>query len=825
MENNQTPNNFNTPEEETIDIKKLFNYLMGNIHWFILSTVVALGIAYLVNRYTTKIYTISTTVLISDETKGSPFGSNMGGSLDMLSGFGMYPSLENFENQSIILQSYSQIRRTIEQLDFEVSYYNQGRIAQVEAYKAAPFEVVFSRDSTQVLGANFQLSIQDDGMMEVAIKAEDKALYNYTSDEIIGRVPNIDFSANVKPGQLIHSPFFSFYIKIKENFDPLAVNNYFFYFNDPHSLTTAYQAKLTLEPMSKGSSMLKIGLEDNNVQKAIDFLDQLTAEYLKRNLESKNELANSTIEFITSQIDTISRSLNVAEVDLQNFRSKNKVMDLSFQAQKVYEQLQDLENQKMQLDMQTQYYQYLLTYIEENQDVESIMAPSAMGVMDPLLNSLIMEINQLSVEKSSLTNIKKGADFAPLQQLNAQIRNAKKNIYENANNLVKSSSISLREIDKRITILTDNINNLPETERQLFKIKRKFELNDNLFTYLLQRLAEAQIAKASNSPDNEVIDTAMAANKGLPIKPKSMINYIIGMMLGFLFPAVVIFLREFFNNKIDSADVVKTMTNKPIIGYIPNSGSEADISISDAPDSPWAEAFRIVRTKLQFTTKDNKNPIILVTSSIPGEGKSFIAINLASVNAIAGKKTVLVGFDLRRPQIAQRFHLNKNMGVTNYLIGDATFEEIIQKTNNPNLDVIASGIIPPNPAELIADAKTEILFQELRKNYDYIVLDTAPMSPVSDSHYLTRMVDATVFVVRDKYTNKQVFQSSLDEFKSNHIENVSIIINDIQLNRKSYGNRYGYSYGYRYGYKYGYGYGYGYYQDAGKGKKKKKSKK
>lgn len=819
MENNQTQNNFNiNPDEETIDLRKLFNYFIGNIHWFIISIVFALGLAFLVNRYTTKIYNISTTVLISDETKGSPFGSNAGGSLDLLSGFGMYPSLENFENQTIILQSYSQIRRTIEQLDFEVSYYGQGRISQSEIYKEAPFEVIFQKDKNQILGANFQLSIHEDGMMDISLNEGEYNLYNYDNDKFLNTIVLPEFNKTIKPGELIRTNYFDFYIKIKENFDPTAPNNYFFFFNAPHHLTIDYQKRLTLDPMSKGSSMLKISLDDNNPEKAIDFLNQLTAEYLKRNLEKKNELANNTIQFIDSQLDTISRSLHLAEKDLQNFRSKNKVMDLSFQAQQIFEQLQKLENQKMELDMQTQYYQYLLTYIEENQDVESILAPSAMGVEDPLLNSLILEINQLSVEKSSLTNIKKGADFAPLQRLDAQIRNAKNNIYENASNLVKSSNIALKELNKRIASLTVNINNLPETERQLFGIKRKFELNDNLYTYLLQRRAEAQIAKASNSADNEVIDSAMLTSN-VPIKPKTMMNYIIALLMGFLVPSVVIFLKEFFNMKIDSPDVVKQITNKPIIGYIPNSGSNGDLTIADAPDSPWAEAFRIIRSKLHFIIKDQKHPIVLVSSSVPGEGKSFVAINLAFVNAISGKKTVLVGLDLRRPQIAQRFKIDKNVGVTNYLIGEASIDEIIQKTNNPYLDIITSGIIPPNPAELIADDKTLVFLNELRKRYDYVVLDTAPMSPVSDTHHLCRLVDAILFVVRDKYTHKQILQSTLDEIKSNKLDNLSIIINDIQLNRKRFGSRYGYSHGYRYGYKYGYGYGYGYYQGTEKKKK------
>lgn len=822
MDTNNTQNNFKNSDEETIDLRKIFNYFIGNIHWFIISAILALGIAFIVNRYTTRIYNISSTILIEDNTKGSSlFGKNMGGSLDMLSGFGMYPSLQNFENQSIILQSYSQIRRTIDNLNFEVSYYRQGRISKNEIYNQSPFEIIYFTDHPQILNANFNVSIDNEGFINLSIDEKNKFIFNYDNDEMLGQVESIKFEKQIKPGERVQTDFFDFYIKIKNNFDPKEVNNYFFYFNAPHFLTLVYQNKLSLEPMAKGASMLKISIEDNNVAKAIDFLNMLSNEYLLRNLEKKNELANNTIHFIDTQLDTISKSLNIAETDLETFRYKNKVMDLSFQAQQIFEQLQKLEDQKMALEMQAGYYQYLLDYIEANQDAESILAPSAMGVQDPLLNQLILEINQLSIEKSSLTNIKKGADLMPLQRLDANIRNAKNNIYENALNLVKNAKFSLREINKRIAELTRSINNLPETERELFGIKRKFELNDNLYTYLLERRAEAQIAKASNSPDNQIIDFAMSSNGGRPIKPKSMINYLIALMLGLVIPAAAIALGEYFNVRIDSPDKIKLLTNKPIIGYIPNSGEAANINIFDDPDSPWAEAFRIVRTKLQFITKNIKSPAIMITSSIPGEGKSFISINLASANALTGKKTVLVGMDLRRPQLAQRFGLDKNLGVSNYLIGEATLDEIIQKTQNPFLDVIPSGVVPPNPAELIADQNTAQLIEEIKKRYDYIIIDSAPMSPVSDSHHLARLVDATIFVVRDKYTHRQAFANSIEEAANINIQNLSIIMNDIKLSKRRIGGSYGYNYGYKYGYKFGYGYGYGNFDNKGKKKRHK----
>lgn len=823
MDNQQSYKNQVNNEEETIDLRRIFNYFTGNLHWFIISVVFALAVAFVINRYATRIFNISTTVLIEDDNKSTPWLNGSGPGMDITQGFGMFPSLQNFENQTIILQSYSQIRRTIDQLDFEVSYFGKGRVTSREIYTQSPFEVIFNPTHPQPLGIGFNITINNDGKIDISSEGEEATLFNYNSDEFLNRETGINFSKTVNPGEPVTTDFCDFYIKINENFDPEAEsNNYIFYFNSPHHLTLLYQGMLTIEPMTKGSSMIKISLQDANPQKAMDFLNQLTWEYLNRNLEKKNEFARNTIDFIDTQLDTIKRTLTIAEEDLQDFRSKNKVMDLSFQAQQVFEQMQKLENQKMELDLQIKYYEYLLNYIQENQDIESILAPSAMGVQDQLLNQLILEINQLSVQKSSLTNVKKGADFALIKQLDAQIRNAKDNISENANNLVKSTEITRHEVQKRINQLAASINNLPETERQLFGIQREFQLNDNLYTFLLQRRAEAQIAKASNTPDNEIIDTAMVSNNGYPIKPKTMINYIIALLLGFALPAVFIALKEYFNMRIDSPDMVKRITQRPIIGYIPNSGAEADSNIFADLDSPWAEAFRIVRTKLQFFIKEKNNPVIMVTSSVPSEGKSFVAINLASAYALTGKKTVLVGYDLRRPQLAQRFKLDKNIGVTNYLIKESSLEEIIQKTQDPNLDLIASGTVPPNPAELIADILTTELLNELKKRYEFIILDTAPISPVSDSHHLSRIVDSTLFVIRNGMTHKQALQNSMEELDNSQVDNLCLVMNDIKLARKRYGGKYGYSYGYRYGYKYGYGYGYGYYREKGKKKKKKK---
>lgn len=825
MDNQQMNKNGFYPEEETIDLRKIFNYFMGNLHWFVISVVVCLTVAFLINRYATRIYSISTTVLIEDDSKNTPWARSAGAGMDMLQGFGMFPSLQNFENQTIILKSYTQVSRTVSELPFYVSYYGKGRVVSREIYAEAPFNIVYNDKHVQPLALQIDISINKQGKFVVSAKGENISLYDYIQHEIVDTKPVIDFKKTVNPGEAIRTEFCDFSIELNDRYDPnLQEQDYFIFFNSLHYLTKFFQNSLVIEPMSKGSSMVTIKMDHPNPKKAIDFLNHMNSVYLQSNLDKKNEFANNTISFIENQLSTISDSLTLAEEALQSFRSQNKVMNLSAQAQQVFEFSQDLENQKAQIEMQVNYYRYLQKIVKENQDVQSILAPSAMGVQDPLLNSLILQVNQLTDEKIKYQSIKEGSTLSLIPQIDARIRSAKNAILENTNNLVQSAEIQMRDVNKRLVTLSKEINKLPDTERKLFGIERKFKLNDELYTFLLQRHAEAQLAKASNSPDNEVIDAAMMMNNGYPIKPKTKINYIIALLLGLIIPGAWIALREYFNMKIDSPDSVKGITKNPIIGYIPNAGEKSESNIFENPDAPWTEAFRIVRTKLQFITKEKQHPVILVTSSIPGEGKSFVSINIASAYALTGKRTVLVGLDLRRPQVAQRFGLDKNNGVTNYLIGESTLEEIVQPTQNPNLDVIASGTIPPNPAELLSDKKINEFIEKLQGIYDFVILDTAPISPVSDTHHLTQMVDANLFVVRDRYTHKNAFEASMEELINNNAQNVCILMNDIQLRSKGYGSKYGYSYGYKYGYKYGYGYGYGYHtEDRGKKKKKKKA--
>jgi capsular exopolysaccharide synthesis family protein len=543
--------------------------------------------------------------------------------------------------------------------------------------------------------------------------------------------------------------------------------------------------RLQVEAVSQNSSFVNITFTGSNTAKVTDFLNALTRVYLEQNLEKKNRMALNTINFIDSQIQDVSDSLTLTESELQSFRSSHQVMDLNFQGQKTYEQMNQLQEQLANLEIQRQYFDYIRKYFNENKDVNDLAAPSAMNIDDVQINSLI---NQLMDLNSQRNKIVKGSATKNLflKDIDTQIKNLKITILENINYSYNQLNIAIQNVNSRMSDLNKEIARMPRTERLLFGIERKFKLNDAIYTFLLQKKAEAQIARASNAPDYEVIDEAkyfMASQ----IAPRTTITYLIAIFLGLLIPLSYILARDFMNNKLVDPKDVEALTDLPIIGSILNNKMRSDTVIKDYPKSPIADSFRAVRTNLNFFAKGKEKLSILVTSSISGDGKSFCATNLASVYALFGKKTLLMGFDLRKPGLHLDFELTNDKGITSYLISEASISEIIQPTPIKNLDFIAAGPTPPNPMELIASEKTKDLFENLKDRYDYIIIDSAPIGAVADSFLLVEYVDVSIFVTRLNFTIKELISENLKNIERKSLSNFTVLINDFKLSKTSYG--------------------------------------
>jgi capsular exopolysaccharide synthesis family protein len=533
--------------------------------------------------------------------------------------------------------------------------------------------------------------------------------------------------------------------------------------------------------------------------------------YLDFGLEYKNLTAAQTLNFIEEQLGTISDSLKRAERALENFRLVNRLIDLSREGMMIQSKLEGIDAEKTKLQMQKSYYEYLKSYIDSKREDGDIVAPSVMGVTDQMLMGLVSQLTQFQQQKKQLAmNLYDSAE--PLKLIETNITSVRQAISENVADGLANIENSIRETDRRLQGVEKEISRLPSTEREMINIQRKFDLNNTVYTYLLEKRAEAGIAKASNVPDNRIIDQA-GSYSTYRIRPKEKQNLMIAIMLGLLIPLLGIVLIDFLNNKIIDKKDVEKGTKAPIVGYVSHNRLDTEIPVIENPGSTIAESFRSVRTNLKYFVKDIKCPVISVSSTITAEGKTFISINLASIIAMSGKKVLLVGLDLRKPRIHKILGIRNKEGLSDFLIGEKEYKDVKNKTDLESLWYTPSGPVPPNPAELIESPKMDEFIKKAKKEFDYIIIDTPPVAIVTDALLVSPLTDFYIFVVRQRYTSRNTLDLIEELHRNENIKSIGIVINDISISGYyGYGLRYGYAFGY--GYNYGYNY-YGYYAKYG----------
>ncbi|RLD43785.1 MAG: hypothetical protein DRI88_10475, partial [Bacteroidetes bacterium] len=463
---NNKPVSGKSASNEDMDVRRLVISVLRNWYWFILAVVVALAIAFLYNRYTTPLYKICSSILIEEKNTGSPLSGNMNNG-DVFQGFSLMGSDYNLFNQMAVLKSKPLIRRVVDELDFELSYYREGNIMTSEMYRNPPFRVQWEEGHPQVINADFYVSFLPGGKLELSVDGENVPVYDYLNDKVIKRLPDLSWFGEVDAGTPVVTDNFSFtvYADGNANYDLNNYDEYFFRFRTNESLADQYKKNLTIENVPKESSILEISLLEENEQKGVAFLNKLAEVYEQYNLGKKNENASRTIKFITSQLASISDSLSISEDLMQDFQSKNKIINISLQTEQLLDQINDLDKHRVMLETKDKYYNYLRDYIRNNQHLGNVIAPSAMGIDDPLLNSLIAELNTLIVEKSSLTSVK-NMEHPKLKRLNAQIESVKNSLLENTNNIITQSELSLADVRKRLTYFEAMVQKLPKTERQ-----------------------------------------------------------------------------------------------------------------------------------------------------------------------------------------------------------------------------------------------------------------------------------------------------------------------------------------------------------------------
>jgi len=785
--------------EEKIDIRSILLRYSTYWYFFLLSILFFIFLGFLVNRYTVPEYSVSSTLLIRDDS------NTQLGAENILEGLELFSGKKNLKNEIIILKSYSVTEQIVEELNLGISYFKKGFIISNELFKNTPFTVTIDSTKLQVTGVKYEIDFINEESFKLRLKADDKYAYNVIKEKFDkSKSVNINFKEEYNFGDTITSPLFTFSINKTSFFDIDKIKKENKKFSFKLHPKRQYAQKLikdiNINPINKETSILKLSIKGSNPKKNIEILDKLTEIYIRSGLNEKNIMAVNTINFIDNQLNIIEDSLSFIENQLEEFRLENPNLEIVDKEYGTYFQKQKLDNSLSEQSVNIKYYKSLLNYLKDETDINSIVSPTSMGISNPELNNLINQLLLLYSNKGELeiTTTKRNPSY---QAVLSQIEHTKQTIIENIKNLISSAAIYETDLKNRINLFNSKINKLPEAEKKYIILKRKYQYNEQTAVYLQQKRYEASLAKAGTESDHKVIDAARLDNQR-PIKPRKTLTYFIMLIIAFFVPISIISIRRFFNDTINRKSDIKNNSNVPIIGLIGHSDKSTSLVVPNSTKSIITESFRSLRTNIQYIAANKTKKIISVTSSIGGEGKTFVTMNLASIFALSNHKTILIGGDLRKPKLHNSFKLNKNQGLSNYLINKSNLEDIITKTNIKTLDVIASGPIPPNPAELLDSPKMNELLSILNKKYDYVIIDTPPIGLVTDGVIIMQYADANIYIIRHNYSKIKSLSVVNNIFKNKNISNLNIVINDYTENE-----------GYGYGYGYGYGNdGYGYYE-------------
>lgn len=772
------------------DFKGLLLKIVSYWKWFLISLIIAFTIAYQVNIRKEKIYSMQTMISIKEEsnpffTSNTSLVFNWGGISDQVNGI------------STILKSRSHNELVVDKLQFYIDYLVQGKYKLVDSYGAVPFYLEIDKSKGQIVNTLISIKFLSENEYEIRIPFENNSvsLITYLENKYTTTaVQPTEFVKKYKVGEQVSLPFLNWKLQINDNPGFYKGNEYFVRFNDFDGTVSRYRS-LDVTSDDKGGSLLTLSLQGTNKARMVEYLNSTVRMLIKIQLDGKNQFANNTIKFIDSTLVAMESQLKETGNELKTFRKDKNIYEIEDGGQKVSDKIMNFDVEKDQISRKIAYYNSLKTYLNNSVDYSRLPAPSVAGIEDPNIAVNVSKLIGLSTQRSEMAYAVKSDKI--FKDFDNQMRAVKDVLLENIASAKSSLLYDLSMINAKIGQAESTVKRLPEEQQELLKIKRKYDLNDNIYTEFLQKRNEAEIVKASNLSDIHFIDPAKDIGGNL-IGPKTSVNYVLALFLGILIPLIFVFIIFFINNSIQNPDDISKLTQIPLIGVVGFNKDNVNLAVFEKPKSALSESFRTIRSSLQFLYKKQRvsgAKTLMITSSVSGEGKTFCSINIATVFALSEKKTVIIGLDLRKPRLADEFNLTSNIGVVNYLIKQKSLDEITHSTQIPNLDVILSGPIPPNPSELILSEVMKELIDELKQKYDYIILDTPPVGLVSDSLELAQYADVTLYIVRQNYTKKDMITLLNNRIKRGELSNASIVLNGYE-NKAKYGSGYGYGYGY-----------------------------
>ncbi len=757
-------------DEDEIDLKEVFRtiyrYKYMIIFFVIIFTLVSAYIAY----FKPNVYKASSTVEVGIERYGSYGGG------DVLS-MAMSPGAANAETEMEIIRSRFLAAKAAKEVDVLHRYYTIRRFKEVELYKSSPFQVGMLRG----YGMSFELYPVDDKQYRLVLpefKDENKTTVSY--DKVLPY------------GEEIDTPYFHLnVVKTGEMTD----SKYRFVVFDPKEEGSIAQGGISVSQLSKYSSILQISYEDNVALRAQEFANALAKAYLQQNIEKKTKEATQKLEFIDKQLKFITENLKSSAVKLEEFKKSSSTISLSAKAETVIRQMSEKETQLSEISIEEEMLSRLYQSVKSGKNLESL-ALVGVDKSKSSLAGMIKELQEAILKKKILR-----ADYTEMHpevvKLRKTITQLKKVIISTIKNMEKSIKERKVLLEKSIAQLQKKLDKLPADERMFGQLQRKFSVNEKIYSYLLEKRSETAILKAATVSKNRIIDTALLP--GAPIKPKRKLIVLVGMILGLIVGIALAFLRAFLDDRIKGEEDISHATNVPLLGMIPHikeKDAAEKLKVVISPKSAVAESFRHLRTNLQFMEREKKSHIISVTSTIGGEGKTTVSMNLAAIMSMAEKKTILINMDMRKPTLHERFGLENVRGMSTLLSKHTSLAKVIQHTEYTNLDVITSGPVPPNPSELIQGDLMEKVLEKLSEVYDVIIMDTPPVGLVTDARTLMHLSDTSIFVLRAEYSKKGFIKGIDELYKHDGIRGLGILLNDMKMDRSGYGYSYGYGYGY-----------------------------
>lgn len=767
--NNSESEIINQESEERIDYKKLIFLLRRQWKWLVLFSLLGIMGALAFIKFTKPSYRVSTTVLIPENSNGLDME-------DLFNGAIQKPK-NNIFNQIEIIRSYYTINKTLLNLNWRTSWYMKDLFIWKGIYKQEPFDVQEA--------ANFI----NPGGIPIYIKPTSGNFYNLTINGTIyeNNTPiDVKVEASGEYGRPFINKHFNFTLLKKLNNFDVPNGKYYFVFNDLNIATLSYMDKLNAILKDKKSDIIQCTIVGEEPYKESEFLNELINVYTSGKMDFQNESQRRSLDFINSQLAGISDSLNTTGDKFTEFRSKNSVIDLGAEGTLVMNNLKEIETEGAKSQMQLDYFQNLLKYLNNTSDLKQLVSPSVVGIEDVSLNALVLKLGEL-YNRRQVISFSAKENNPTVIMIDKELNQTRNQLIENLRNLIDNAKRNIDSQKQRQDKISVQLNRLPEKEQQMVNIQRQFNLTSEIYTFLLQKRAETNIALASSIPDIQIIDEARPQTAKVVGLSNKMI-WGLGFLIGIGLPISYIFLINYFDDKIRTQKDLEKNTNIPVLGNIIHSMSKSDLVVYENPKSTIAESFRTVRTNLQYMLTGSHGKVISMNSTNPGEGKSFSAINLATILAMNSKKVLLIGADMRKPRLHKVFDLTNDMGLSTYLIGFNSINEIILKTQVENLYLLPSGPIPPNPSEILNKPELKMLLDYGRSTFDYLIIDNAPTVLVTDAQIISHLADLNIFILRYAISHKNEIDIINQYVRQKTMDNVAIVVNDIKT------NSFGYSY-------------------------------